>query len=108
MGHTIWVNSDGTWTTQLSLDGKVQQHTLSMLTLCPLWKKRLLSFQLWGKITQEETDPWRHSSTGTKVGWMLEAISRPQMTLFQNHMWLYNLSGQVKILANATRRGYRI
>ena len=38
-GHLVWALSDGTWTTQLPLDGKVRQVTLGMPTLCPIWKK---------------------------------------------------------------------
>ena len=38
-GHLVWAMSDGTWTTDLPLDGKVRQITLGMPTLCPIWKK---------------------------------------------------------------------
>lgn len=84
MGHSVWASSDGTWTTQLPLRGKTHHHMLSMATLCTLWRRRPLSSQLWGKLKQGETDTWRHPSTGTKVGWILEAIFSPQTTSFQN------------------------
>lgn len=38
-GHLTWALSDGTWMTCFSLDGKVKQITLEMITLCSIWKK---------------------------------------------------------------------
>lgn len=35
----------------------------------------------------------------------MEAIFSPQITQFQNYVWLYSLSGQIELLANAMRTG---
>lgn len=37
IGHTVWVASDGSWSTQSPLRGPKKQITLGKLTLCPLW-----------------------------------------------------------------------
>lgn len=46
IGHAVWVGSNGTWSTQLSLKGPRKRITLGMLTLCPLWRKQPLTFDL--------------------------------------------------------------
>lgn len=42
---------------------------------------------------------------GKRAGWILETIFSPQNMSLQNCMWLYNLSGQIELLANTTRTG---
>lgn len=63
IGHTVWVGSDGSWSTQLSLKGPRKQITLGMLILCPLWRKQPLTPELWGKVKRSSIDPWQHLST---------------------------------------------
>lgn len=53
MGHTVWLSSDGTWATHLPLKKEKYQHTLGMLTLCPLWRKRTSESQLRGKLKRD-------------------------------------------------------
>lgn len=39
------------------------------------------------------------------MGWILESIFSPQISSFSNRVWLNNLTGQIEVLANATKIG---
>jgi len=46
----------------------------------PSVEKETLGTSVTGKIKRDEADPWRHASSGTKAGWILEAIFSPRIT----------------------------
>lgn len=98
--------SDGTWTTHLPLDGKVRQITLGMSTLCPVWKRTpfrgaLENLKLEGVKRSEIDEEYNEPSSGVKVGWLTP------LAIYKKREWIYQLTGQVERLANATRKEFK-
>nr|XP_047907000.1 uncharacterized protein LOC106048247 isoform X2 [Anser cygnoides] len=53
-GHTAWISSDGTWTTDLPVRSQRCQYVLEVLTLCHLWREQHLAPAPWGRTKSNE------------------------------------------------------